>query len=523
MLALTTLLSRRDQNVHTVNLYDEQRGALPQVSVDDTPREPDVEACDERAAPARRPDLLLALPPPWGVDFPPLGLAALTASLRADGFAVVARDLNIEWYEACGDALRDYWRLEHLKFWAADGRLAEIAAFFAPLIDEFVDTVARLQPLALGLSTNESNLPLAVLLGRRVKTRLPGVTLILGGPGVHWPADRERIGPSAADLFIVGEGEVTLAETLRAIKEGRDPAGLPGTAAWRDGAWVGGAEREPLKDLDALPPPEFDGLPLYLYRTNQLPLMMGRGCVNRCAFCNDHRMVPGYRAFSPERVFANVQRLKARFGAFAFAFNDLLVNADLRRLRRFCELVVASGERMAWTGQAVVRKDMTAKDFALLKQAGCVSLVFGVESFSDDVLKLMNKRFDAKTAARVLRQAREAGIETIINLIVGFPGETEEAFAATCDFVREHAKLISRVSALSTCIVVAQCALEKEPERFGIVLPQPEHWRQWCSSDGANTYEVRVQRLLRLEEILKREGIAYGMTNLYREALNETA
>jgi len=181
--------------------------------------------------------------------------------------------------------------------------------------------------------------------------------------------------------------------------------------------------------------------------------------------------------------------------------------------------VIDGGERLAWTGQAVVRKDMTKADFQRLRDAGCVSLVFGVESFSDDVLKRMNKRFHAATAARALEYARAAGIETIINLIVGFPGETEESFTATADFVRQHAKLISRVSALSTCIVVAQCDLEKEPERFGIVLPQPEHWCQWYSTDGSNNYSIRTDRLRRLAAILEQEGIAHGMTNLYREAL----
>jgi coproporphyrinogen III oxidase-like Fe-S oxidoreductase len=164
---------------------------------------------------------------------------------------------------------------------------------------------------------------------------------------------------------------------------------------------------------------------------------------------------------------------------------------------------------------------MTADDFVLLKRAGCVSLSFGIESFSDDVLARMGKRFDAATAAEALRRAKAAGLATLVNLIVGFPGETEATFAETCEFVRRHANLIDRVGALSTCIVVAQCPLEKDPAAFGIVLPAPEHWRQWHTADGTNTYEIRVDRLRRLARALDEAGVAHGAGNLYEEALGE--
>jgi radical SAM superfamily enzyme YgiQ (UPF0313 family) len=517
VLALTTLLARREQDVHTVNLYDEKRGELPEVILDE-PTAP-LESC-ARDDDETRPDVVLVLPPPWGVDFPPLSLATLASSLRAQGQRVVLRDLNVEWYDAAGDHLRTYWDLECLKFWTADGRLPEIIAFFQPQIAAWLDELQRTNPRAVGFSTNESNLPLAVHLGQRIKKKLPETAIILGGPGVHWPADRERIGP-VADFCVVGEGEFALPALLTALRNGGAPAPMPGVVRRENGAWHDGPAVEPLPDLDALPLPEFGDLPLHRYRTNQFPLQLGRGCVNRCHFCNDHRMIPGYRAFSPERVLAQIRQLKQRHGAFAFAFNDLLVNADLPRLRRFCEQVVAQNERLAWTGQCLVRSDMAKADYQLLRRAGCVSLVFGIESFSDDVLKLMGKRFNADAAAKALARAKAAGLEVLVNLIVGFPGETEASFEATCAFVKKHAKHIDRVSALSTCIVVAQCRIEKEPEAFGVVLPQPEHWCQWYTQDGENTYEVRVARLRRLAAVLAEAGIPHGMSNLYREALTD--
>jgi radical SAM superfamily enzyme YgiQ (UPF0313 family) len=511
VLALTTLLAGREHDVHTVNLYDEKRGALPEVAV----------AGDETTvAEGERPDILLALPPPWGVDFPPLGLAMLAGSLRAQGLRTVVRDLNVEWRADCGEHLASYWDPERLKYWATDGRLAEIVAFFTPQIKAFLADVRRLRPRAIGFSTNESNLPLAAQLAERVKKLLPRTTVILGGPGVHWDADRARIGP-VADICIRGEGEAALPRLLRALIDGGRTPELPGVVGRDNGRWAVAPPPEAIRDLDALPPPDFAGLPLHLYATNQFPLQFGRGCVNQCRFCNDHQISPGYRALSPERLLAIVRAMKKNHGAFAFSFNDLLINADLARLRRFCELAIAAEERFAWTGQCLARREMTADDFVLLKRAGCVSLSFGIESFSDDVLARMGKRFDAATAAEALRRAKAAGLATLVNLIVGFPGETEATFAETCEFVRRHANLIDRVGALSTCIVVAQCPLEKDPAAFGIVLPAPEHWRQWHTADGTNTYEIRVDRLRRLARALDEAGVAHGAGNLYEEALGE--
>ncbi|MDP8223517.1 MAG: radical SAM protein [Candidatus Lernaella stagnicola] len=523
VLALTTLLARRDHSVHTVNLYDEASGALPEVDFDapeDDAHQPEEANRPEPAAlvPPPRPDVLLVMPPPWGVEYPPLGLAQLAGGLRSDGFRAATRDLNIEWYAACGGWMQDYWKLDNLKYWSPEGRLEEIIAYFQPQIEAFIAEVRRLRPKAVGFSTNESNLPLAVHLAARIKETAAEIVTIFGGPGIHWEADRERIGP-AADLCIVGEGEATLPEVLRALKSGVVSDQTPGVAVWREDRWVCGPPRPLVKDLDSLPLPDFGDLPLHLYRTNQFPLLFGRGCINRCAFCNDHQMIPGYRAISPERLVDHILSLKRRFGAFAFSFNDLLINADLPRLRHLCRLLIDQDIRLAWTGQAVVRDDMTDEDFALLKKAGCASLVFGVESFSDEVLRRMGKRFDAESAQKTLRRAKDAGLHVLANLIVGFPGETEESFRQTCDFVRDHADLIDQVSALSTCIVVAQSRLEKEPEEFGIVLPQPEHWCQWYSQDGENTYEIRTKRLAELTRILDEAGIAHGMVNLYREAL----
>jgi len=246
---------------------------------------------------------------------------------------------------------------------------------------------------------------------------------------------------------------------------------------------------------------------------------MGRGCVNRCAFCNDNVITPKFRRRSPEKVIERIKLYKERYGGHDFQFLDLLINADLKSLGRFAKLTVEENIRMAYSGQAVIDKRMDDEFLGLLRKSGCTSLVFGVESFSDKVLGLMKKGYTAADAKTVLERCRKAGIKVLVNIIVGFPGETELELAETMDFLKENRGLIDEVSALSACIVTPNCDLEKNPEKYGIVLPKPEHWCQWATKDGKNNYDVRMERLDRVRALLDELGIPHQMMNRYLEVL----
>jgi radical SAM superfamily enzyme YgiQ (UPF0313 family) len=254
-----------------------------------------------------------------------------------------------------------------------------------------------------------------------------------------------------------------------------------------------------------------------------MPLLFGRGCPNECSFCNDHRFLHGYRRRSAERLLEEISFLKARYLAHDFVFNDLILNADLSGLREFCSAAVSRGVRMAFTGQASINPRMTKEDFALLARTGCASLVFGVESFSDKVLSAMKKRFIARDALKTLRMCKDAGIKPLINLIVGFPGETEEDFNTTLEAVRSNADLIHAVSSASMCMVTARSPLEQTPEKFGICLPEKNHWRLWKTRDGSNNYEVRFARLQKLLQLLDELQVKRQTANRYIEAVQKAA
>ncbi|MDP8256696.1 MAG: radical SAM protein [Candidatus Alcyoniella australis] len=514
LLRITNLVAEWDKSIHTINLYDDERDNLREIEASEgISKQAPRERLDESSGPL----LLLSMAPPWGVEFPPLGLAALATSAREAGHAVSAYDLNMAMYDAADEQHRSWWQLEHLKFWEEPEHLQQILRHTADVFEAFVERAAQGEEPLVGLTVHAGNFRLSMRLIELIKKSNPQKKVLLGGPGVFFEADRRLIPAGLVDGIVVGEGEATLNELLDAFKahgELRETAGL----LLKDKPY---SERQPIRPLEELPTPLFEDFDLDLYQSNKLPVMFGRGCIGKCAFCNDHQLIAGYRMKRPETMLREIMHYSERYTVGAFAFNDLILNASRPRLLQFARLVIDADLSIRWTGQAVIDPQMTVDDFALLKRAGCDSLVFGVESFSDRVLTLMGKRFSGEQALQCLERCRQGGVEAHINLIVGFPGEGRQDFAQTLEALVEHSGLIDRVSAVSTCIIVPSCDLERNPERYDIVLPDEHHWRLWRTSDNQNTYEIRRERLVELIAALDRLGIEHGMHNLYLESLDE--
>ena len=533
VLELTTLLSDRHKSVHTINLYDKPREELPSIEhvepcetctqgKADSELPPSEDDSKKKQLKDDKADAFLMLLPPWGIEFPPMGIASLATFARHNGFNVIVDDLNIRWFDACGDDLQKYWLPEHLKFWMPGEKLDRLFAFLEPQIEQLIGRIEKESPALVGFSTNESNLVLSELVAHRLKKRLPQTPIIFGGPGVAWPLDRAPISPEAVDGFVIGEGEETFVDILTHVKNRVALSNeIPGFEKAGDSQGGDYISRDLIRPLEKIPAPEFSDFPLHLYTQRDIPVLFSRGCINRCAFCNDYRITPKFRIKTPETLFEEIKKYKKELAAFEFAFNDLLVNADIDALCRFCDMVIEADLRLAWTGQAVITKKMDDATMQKLAKAGCVSLVFGAESFSPTVLAKMRKRFSPEEAKSVFESAKKAGIEVIVNIIAGFPGEGEKEFRQTLDFIRANRKVIDRISAISSCIVVAQCDIEHRPDNYNVVLPKPEHWRQWYSMDGTNTYEIRVKRVNQALALFEELGISHNMTNRYIEALEE--
>lgn len=126
----------------------------------------------------------------------------------------------------------------------------------------------------------------------------------------------------------------------------------------------------------------------------------------------------------------------------------------------------------------------------------------------------MRKGTDKKTMSRVIKDSHSFGIKVSVNVLVGFPGEEEEDFQQTIDFIEAHKDYIDQVNTGATLGIGVGSELHTSPHQFDIRTNQDgsifyEPGGSWASTDGRNTHKVRSQRLDRLKEFLCAENIRH--------------
>lgn len=158
-------------------------------------------------------------------------------------------------------------------------------------------------------------------------------------------------------------------------------------------------------------------------------------------------------------------------------------------------------------GSALIRK---------MKKAGCGGLTLGMESFSDHVLKLMAKGSTVKESKDMLVRVKEAGMRVEINLIVGFPGETEEDVAETIDFVKQNVGLIDRINSLNICTLEPGMRLFDHLEEYNIDRSAVRDLYAWFTKDMSNTIQVRTQRHQKMASVFSELNLIPAWQNVKR-------
>jgi anaerobic magnesium-protoporphyrin IX monomethyl ester cyclase len=449
-------------------------------------------------------DLVLVNCPVWSVTEPPLGLAYIASYLKNEGYSVEIIDLNIEAYSA-DSSLKHLWKDTH----PYDLRIPNV---FKKLIDTALIKIVNSAPLLVGLSVNQYNLAASVELGKLLREKK--FKVIFGGPECFLKPDRDQIPQNAADYYIAYDGELVLKQMLISIKSKQNLEEISGVipSSWGD---VSSLEYVPqIAPLSDIPMPTFDEFNLNLYTEQALPVMLSRGCSRRCVFCNDRSYHHSFRTVDVDSFIDGIQRYIIEYGTYAFSFHDAAINSDMNLCKSFCTKIIDKQLGFSWRSNAFIHKGLTKNMFELFRRSGCEALIFGIESMADSVLKKMKKGFNQQTAKNLIKNCKEAGIEVIINLIVGFPGERELELNETISFLRQNHQFIDKVLNLSTCFVAPKSDLEVCPEKYGIVLVE-NHFYQWYTKDG-NTNQIRIDRLKHVKNVLDELGIPCNTTNFIK-------
>ncbi len=244
------------------------------------------------------------------------------------------------------------------------------------------------------------------------------------------------------DYLILGEAEVTVSDFLL---KGKNAKGLAFFDDNYNFVLNKRSNDERLKNLEDLPIPDFNDLPVKNYKAwfgegPWMTLFTSRGCPGNCSYCliGGSTVFRGYgskiRMMSAERIVQEVEILINDFDIKHVTFWDDCFTLDRNRVEEFCNIIISKKIKFKWS--CMSRVDTVDKDLIeLMKKAGLKRIGFGIESASQKILDSIPKKVKAEDNYNAMKIAKEAGIWTWIYLILGLPEEDEESLRQTKEFV----------------------------------------------------------------------------------------
>lgn len=364
-----------------------------------------------------------------------------------------------------------------------------------------LSSILAYSPQLVGISiTSTSQIIPGLTIARLIKAEEKDVHITVGGSVFTKLIDNLRQGSdlfSVVDSFIVFEGERALLELVKQVDGKKEFKKIPNLVYLEDGV-VKVNEPFCTEDLNALPTPDFDGLPLRLYHApaSVLPIQTSRGCYYRkCAFCNLHLDHGNFRLRRTDLLMEDIRTLSQKYDTRNFFFTDESV--PINKLREISQRLLEKQWDIKWMGGVRFENVLSRDLLENMAKSGCQKLVFGLESYSQRLLDLMKKGTKTDVVKRILDDCLAAGIAFHLYIIVGFPTETEEEAQETLAFVLRKEYLTSRgYSCLPSLFGMEKDSpLTHNPAEYGISsIMSPK------SEDLGLGYFYEVERGMTVEE-----------------------
>lgn len=394
-------------------------------------------------------------------SFPTLAVGILVAALRNASFAVevlcpLAHDVPAVQREH-RETIRDHVaRRIHLSTWPLFRRARDLARTTRnfinnrphPVVLREIARVLASKPDIILLSAYLQHYQSVVEIGKLAKSA--NIPLVVGGPMFNVPEIAESWLKIPGLVAMVGaESDLTLPALVRAACRGEDLLGFPGVKL---PDLRSSPAAPPLRELDAVPVPDFSDFPWDRYASRIIPVMTGRGCQwSKCVFCSDVVSVSGrtFRSRSIDNIMHELREQARRYGSKNFLFLDLKLNSNPNIMRGICDTIQDHVYGAQWVGTVHVdlRKDngLSRKELKNAANSGMRRISFGLETGSQRLLDDMKKGSSVEANSEFIRNASEAGLSIRCTMFKGFPSETADDLEQTADFLEKHEPFLDRV------------------------------------------------------------------------------
>lgn len=311
-----------------------------------------------------------------------------------------------------------------------------------------------------GITVTSLELLQANRFSEEIKKRYPKSVVGLGGPGV---ITDQYVDFDYIDFICKGDGEKVIFDIIDDVKKKRVSK-----------IYVGKA----VMDLDSIPYPARHllsaekGGSIFAYDYNykacgSTQISTSRGCPFKCSFCTAPFFTSinkGVRYRSPQNVYDEIKSIIDNYGIRQYKFCDELFTLNEKRVFKICDLI--GNLDIAWKASART-KPFNYETAKVMKQAGCKEIAFGVESFDNDVLKMLNKGTTAEDNAKALECCDRAGLKSRILFMIRTPGQTNKTVSRNIKWLE---KIPYHFIACTSFVPIPGSDTWENPDKYNIEI-----------------------------------------------------
>lgn len=285
--------------------------------------------------------------------------------------------------------------------------------------------------------------PVCVAMLREIKSALPNVTTVYGGPFPTYHAPQILAEPGAVDIIVRGEGEATACDLLAALRGEHDLTSVMGISFLRDGQVFHNPDRAPIANLDEFRTgweliEDWDAYTCFGLGRAAI-VQFSRGCPHRCTYCGQHGFWVSWRHCDPVKLADEIEWLHKTHNIKFITLADENPTTLQPIWKAFLEEIASRELDVHFF--ATIRATDIVRDAELLplyKRAGLLYVLMGIESTDARVLKAVHKGSTPRHDLKACHLLREHEIFSVMGHIVGLGDETWAGFRATRRHLQEY-------------------------------------------------------------------------------------
>jgi len=354
---------------------------------------------------------VLVAPPLLFSDYPPMALMTLYAALEEAGLPSTILDLN--YLTLIGELKPDQ-----------------------DLVQNCVTKILNEDPGIIAITSCVGNYSITIDIARRCKENNNSLITILGGPQATITANETLHAFPFIDIIVLGEGEITFPELIKAIRHNGILDKVSGIAYLDNNNIIKTPNRSLVSNMDQLPMINYTKIQkahpyLDFNQYKRMCVEIGRGCSFSCSFCCVNRFWNNnYRIKSSKRCIEELSHLQKHFPNHNVELLHDSPTISKKAIEELCLGLKKGNNELKWAISSRIEL-LDDELMQKLKDSGCIGIFIGIESASSRIQKFYNKKVPLAKAHKIISSMLHVGIEPSLSFIIGHPEETPKEMLST--------------------------------------------------------------------------------------------